>query len=51
VKALDLKLWREIWRMKGQVFAISMVVMSGVATFILFISTMHSLDFTAASLP
>lgn len=32
--------------MKGQVFAISMVVMSGVATFILFISTMHSLDFT-----
>ncbi|HQI71822.1 MAG TPA: FtsX-like permease family protein [Smithella sp.] len=46
MKALDLKLWREIWRMKGQVFAISMVVMSGVATFILFISTMHSLDFT-----
>ena len=35
-----------MWRMKGQVFAISMVVMSGVATFILFISTMHSLDFT-----
>ena len=46
MKALDLKLWREMWRMKGQVFAISMVVMSGVATFILFISTMHSLDFT-----
>jgi putative ABC transport system permease protein len=46
VKALDVKLWREIWRMKGQVFAISMVVMSGVATFILFISTMHSLDYT-----
>ena len=46
MKALDLKLWREFWRMKGQVFAISMVVMSGVATFILFISTMHSLDFT-----
>ncbi len=46
MKALHLKLWREIWRMKGQVFAISMVVMSGVATFILFISTMHSLDYT-----
>ena len=46
MKALDVKLWREIWRMKGQVFAISMVVMSGVATFILFISTMHSLDYT-----
>jgi putative ABC transport system permease protein len=46
VKALDRKLLRELWRMKGQVLAISMVVMSGVATFILFISTMHSLDFT-----
>ncbi len=46
MKALDKKLWRELWRMKGQVFAISMVVMSGVATFIMFISTMHSLDFT-----
>ena len=32
--------------MKGQVFAITLVVMSGVATFIMFISTMHSLDFT-----
>jgi putative ABC transport system permease protein len=46
MKALNLKLWRELWRMKGQVFAISMVVMSGMATFVLFISTMHSLDFT-----
>jgi len=32
--------------MKSQVFAITLVVMSGVATFIMFISTMHSLDFT-----
>ncbi len=32
--------------MKGQVFAITLVVMSGVATFIMFITTMHSLDFT-----
>ncbi len=32
--------------MKGQVFAITMVVISGAATFIMFISTMHSLDFT-----
>ena len=32
--------------MKGQVFAITLVVTSGVATFIMFISTMHSLDFT-----
>lgn len=32
--------------MKGQVFAITLVVMSGVATFIMFISTMDSLDLT-----
>jgi putative ABC transport system permease protein len=48
VKALNRKLWRELWQMKGQVFAITLVVLSGVATFIMFISTMHSLDFTRA---
>ncbi|MCX5848754.1 MAG: ABC transporter permease [Deltaproteobacteria bacterium] len=32
--------------MKGQVFAITLVVTSGVATFIMFITTVHSLDFT-----
>ena len=32
--------------MKGQVFAITLVVMSGAATFIMFISTMDSLDLT-----
>ena len=32
--------------MKGQVFAITLVVISGVATFIMFITTMHSLDLT-----
>jgi putative ABC transport system permease protein len=46
VKALDRKLWRDLWRMKGQVFAITLVVMSGVATFIMFISTMDSLNLT-----
>lgn len=35
--------------MKGQVFAITLVVMSGVATFIMFIVTMHSLDLTRNS--
>ena len=38
MKALDRKLWRDLWHMKGQVFAITLVVMSGVATFIMFIS-------------
>ncbi len=46
MKTLNKKLLRELWLMKGQVFAITLVVMSGVATFIMFISTMHSLDFT-----
>jgi len=32
--------------MKGQVFAITLVVMSGVATFVMFISTMDSLEYT-----
>ena len=35
--------------MKGQVFAITLVVISGVATFIMFITTMHSLDRTRSS--
>jgi len=35
--------------MKGQVFAITLVVVSGVATFIMFITTMHSLDRTRNS--
>lgn len=46
MNALDRKLWRELWRMKGQVFAITLVVMSGTATFIMFISTMDSLNLT-----
>jgi putative ABC transport system permease protein len=46
MKTLNRKLLRELWLMKGQVFAITLVIMSGVATFIMFITTMHSLDFT-----
>ncbi|MBU4121153.1 MAG: ABC transporter permease [Proteobacteria bacterium] len=46
MKALNRKLWRNLWRMKGQVFAITLVVISGVATFIMFISTIDSLSLT-----
>ncbi|OGP82512.1 MAG: ABC transporter permease [Deltaproteobacteria bacterium RBG_16_58_17] len=46
MKALNRKLWRDLWRMKGQVFAITLVVISGVATFIMFISTVDSLSLT-----
>jgi putative ABC transport system permease protein len=46
MKTLNRKLWRDLWHMKGQVFAITLVVMSGVATFIMFATTMNSLNFT-----
>ncbi|MGV8056984.1 MAG: ABC transporter permease [Smithellaceae bacterium] len=49
MKSLDRKLWRDMWQMKGQVFATTLVVISGVATFIMFITTMHSLDLTRNS--
>jgi putative ABC transport system permease protein len=46
MKALNRKLWRDLWRMKGQIFAITLVVISGAATYIMFISTMDSLSLT-----
>ncbi len=46
MKALDKKLWRDLWQMKGQVLAIVLVIVSGVATFVMFISVMHSLNVT-----
>ncbi len=46
MKALDKKLWRDLWLMKGQALAIMLVIVSGVATFVMFISTMHSLNRT-----
>ncbi len=46
MKALDKKMWRDLWLMKGQVLAIVLVIVSGVATFVMFISTMHSLTRT-----
>lgn len=49
MKALDRKVWRDLLHMKGQVFAITLVIVSGVATFIMFITTMHSLDRTRNS--
>jgi putative ABC transport system permease protein len=46
MKALDKKLWRDLWQMKGQALAIALVIVSGVSTFVMFISTMHSLSGT-----
>src|SRR5512142_2187587 len=46
MKALDKKLWRDLWQMKGQATAIALVIVSGVATFVMFICTMNSLTVT-----
>ena len=50
MKALDKKLRRDLWQMKGQALAIVLVIVSGVATFVMFISTMHSLNRDAGRL-
>lgn len=43
MRALDRKLIRDLWLMRGQALAIALVIASGVATFILLASTMDSL--------
>ncbi len=49
MKAIDRKLWRDLWGMKGQALAISLVIASGVATFIMSRSTHDSLERTQAA--
>ena len=46
MSALSHKLWRDLWFLKGQALAIALVIMSGVATFIMFLSTLDSLQAT-----
>ena len=46
MSSLDRKLWRDLWNMKGQALAIAMVISSGVATFVMSLSTLHSLRLT-----
>lgn len=46
---LDRKLLRDLWRLRGQVAAISMVVASGVAVLIMFLSALEALDDTTAA--
>ncbi|HJV28829.1 MAG TPA: FtsX-like permease family protein [Aromatoleum sp.] len=49
LSALDRKLWRDLWHMRGQAFAIALVVMCGVGTYVMFISTLASLRTTQDS--
>ncbi len=43
VNVLDLKLWRDLWRLRGQVLAVAMVIASGVATLVMAVSTRDAL--------
>jgi putative ABC transport system permease protein len=47
MRALDRKLVRELWRLRGQVIAVAMVVASGVAVLVMSLSTLEALQETA----
>jgi putative ABC transport system permease protein len=46
-RALDKKLVRDLWRMRGQVLAIGLIMASGIGVLIMGLSTVESLDETA----
>ena len=48
ISALDRKMFRDLWKMKGQAFAITAVIACGVATFVMSLSTLSSLQNTRA---
>ncbi|MBZ0093325.1 MAG: hypothetical protein K8F27_14035, partial [Sulfuricellaceae bacterium] len=48
MKAIDRKLWRDLWLLRGQALAIALVILSGVATFVMSLSTLDSLRQTRA---
>jgi len=43
MKPLNIKLLRDLWKKKGQVLAIAMVIISGISSFVMLISNMNSL--------
>jgi len=43
MRAIDKKLWRELWSMRMQALAIAMVIVGGVSIFIMSLSTLDSL--------
>ncbi|MCP4664479.1 MAG: FtsX-like permease family protein [bacterium] len=49
MRALHRKLLRDLWQIKGQGFAISLVIATGVAMFIAYLSTFQSLRLTQES--
>ncbi|MCW9023396.1 MAG: ABC transporter permease [Gammaproteobacteria bacterium] len=49
MKAIDKKLWRELWAMRMQALAIAVVIVGGVSIFIMSLSTLDSLYETRES--
>ncbi|MCI0506812.1 MAG: FtsX-like permease family protein [Gammaproteobacteria bacterium] len=43
MKALNIKLWRQLWNMRLQAIAIGLVIVSGVSIFVMSLSTLDSL--------
>ncbi len=43
MRALDIKLWRELWHLRGQAAAIALVIVGGVAVCIMSLSTLDTL--------
>lgn len=46
MSALDRKLWRELWSLRGQVLAIAVVIAGGVSTLLMSLATLDSLTLT-----
>jgi putative ABC transport system permease protein len=47
LRALERKLLRDLWRLRGQVFAIALVIASGVAVLVMSLGTIEALRMTA----
>ena len=47
MKALHRKLLRDLWRLRGQVFAIALVMASGIGVLVMSLTTVESLEETA----
>ena len=50
MRALDIKLFRDLWGVKGQVVAIAFVLAAGIATYVMAASTLDTLTSTQAQL-
>ena len=46
MRALDRKLVRDLWRIKGQALAAALVIATGIAMFVMTQGTLHSLTIT-----